>query len=71
MSGWSSGSFGAANIGSSDVVIIKLDADGNELWRWQVSGGTTRYAMRTTVADDGVSWLYIVELRPKLRERDV
>lgn len=42
MVGYTQGSFVTTNMGSSDAVAIKLEADGIELWRWQVRKETTR-----------------------------
>lgn len=36
ISGSTSGSWYAPNEGSFDVVVMKLDRDGNRLWGWQV-----------------------------------
>lgn len=35
--GTTDGSFAAPNAGATDALAVKLDADGNELWSWQVS----------------------------------
>lgn len=37
LSGFTADSFAGKNIGSYDVAAIKLDANGNEIWRYQVS----------------------------------
>ncbi len=36
LTGYSTGSYGEPNVGEEDFVVIKLDGDGIELWRWQV-----------------------------------
>lgn len=36
MCGHTDGSYAGPNAGSSDAVAVKLDAEGNELWTWQV-----------------------------------
>lgn len=38
LSGRTFGSFEGTSAGITDLVSIKLDADGEELWRWQVKG---------------------------------
>lgn len=36
MAGWTSGNWDGAKGGFYDFVAVKLDADGNVLWNWQV-----------------------------------
>lgn len=36
LSGDTNGSFSGSNTGGFDFVAVKLDADGNVLWKWQV-----------------------------------
>lgn len=36
LAGYSTGAWGQQNLGEEDFVVIKLDEDGSELWRWQV-----------------------------------
>ena len=38
LAGSTEGSFAADNAGERDMIVVSLDADGNEQWRWQ--GGT-------------------------------
>jgi len=38
LAGYTSGSWGSTNNGSSDFAAVKLDADGTVEWEWQVSG---------------------------------
>lgn len=35
--------FGGVSAGSFDFIAIRLDADGNEVWRWQVCGYAYRF----------------------------
>lgn len=37
--GRTEGSWAASNVGGYDFCAAKLDADGNELWSWQVTNG--------------------------------
>lgn len=37
LSGYTEGAFSGDNAGADDMVAIALDAEGSELWRWQVS----------------------------------
>lgn len=36
LAGWTSGDWDAANEGDGDFAAVKLDADGVQLWTWQV-----------------------------------
>lgn len=40
LTGDTSGDWDGANKGKTDFIVIKLDADGKEMWRWQVSWKT-------------------------------
>lgn len=35
--GYTYGDWEGPNAGGADVAVLKLDSDGNEQWRWQVS----------------------------------
>ncbi|CAN0507692.1 unnamed protein product, partial [Scytosiphon promiscuus] len=37
LTGTTDGNWSDANVGGLDFIACKLDASGNELWRWQVS----------------------------------
>lgn len=37
LAGYSSGNWNGTVMGGADCTAVKLDADGKELWRWQVS----------------------------------
>lgn len=34
--GYTFGDFGGTNAGGRDFLVVKLDVNGEELWRWQV-----------------------------------
>lgn len=36
LAGYTTGDWNAENAGGTDFVAVKLDADGNEVWTWQV-----------------------------------
>lgn len=36
LAGYSSGNWSGILVGRADFAAVRLDADGNELWRWQV-----------------------------------
>lgn len=36
LAGETTGDWGSVNEGRSDFALVKLDAGGNEIWRWQV-----------------------------------
>ena len=36
LAGYTSGSWSGITVGQADAAAVKLDANGNELWRWQV-----------------------------------
>ena len=36
LAGSSSGNWSGVTLGEMDFIAIKLDSDGNEMWRWQV-----------------------------------
>ena len=48
VAGSTEGSFAAANAGERDMLVVLLDADGNELWRWQAGteGTDTAFEVR-------------------------
>ncbi|CAN0401618.1 unnamed protein product, partial [Scytosiphon promiscuus] len=37
LGGSTEGDFDGSNAGGNDFVIVALDDDGNEIWRWQVT----------------------------------
>lgn len=37
LTGYSEGSWNGANKGAADFVALKIDSDGKEIWKWQVS----------------------------------
>lgn len=36
ISGYTEGSYGAVNSGSTDFVAVEVDSDGSLVWKWQV-----------------------------------
>lgn len=36
LAGWTLGNWDGTNAGSYDCAAVKLDVDGNVLWKWQV-----------------------------------
>ena len=36
IAGYTEGSYGAVNSGSTDFVAVKIDRDANLMWKWQV-----------------------------------
>lgn len=42
------GSWSGVNAGDLDFLVVKLDDDGKEMWRWQVRLKTCLYANRIT-----------------------
>ena len=53
VSGFTEGDFASANAGSADVFLLKLDADGNELWRQQFGGDGWDRGFDVTAFDGG------------------
>lgn len=37
LGGYTDGDWSGSNSGGYDVAIVALDADGSEIWRWQVT----------------------------------
>jgi len=51
LAGWTDGALpGTTNVGEADIVIMKFDADGNDLWARQV--GTSGYDSASDIATD-------------------
>lgn len=48
LAGETLGDWNVANQGLTDFTVVKLDADGNEIWIWQVRWKTCLYADRIT-----------------------
>ena len=50
LAGSTEGSFAADNAGERDMLVVSLDADGNERWRWQAGteGTDTAFEVRQT-----------------------
>lgn len=42
LAGRTEGDWAASNAGGTDFCVVKLDADGNELWVWQVTIGQNK-----------------------------
>lgn len=59
LAGWTLGSWANTMVGVTDAAAVKLDANGTELWRWQVKTclprpvGTLNSADRTRDFDQG------------------
>lgn len=49
LAGSTGGGYGVANAGLTDFAVVKLDAEGNEIWRWQVRLSMRLYADRMTI----------------------
>jgi hypothetical protein len=50
LAGYSRGSLAASNAGNADVVVIKLDSSGSQVWQYQI--GTTSFESAYSVAID-------------------
>ena len=50
LAGSTEGSFAADNAGERDMIVVSLDADGNEQWRWQggTAGADSSFEVRQT-----------------------
>lgn len=51
MAGYTSGDWdGEVHAGGDDFAAVKLDADGNEVWRWQVGSHPTGMVQQTCLS---------------------
>ncbi|CAM9112514.1 unnamed protein product [Ectocarpus sp. 4 AP-2014] len=53
LAGYTEGSLGGDNAGETDCVVVKLDADGGVLWRWQGGTAESDICSAAVVAEDG------------------
>ena len=53
VAGYTAGSWACANLGEVDFAAVKLDKDGKELWRWQVSRYATAPCTAFIVRENG------------------
>lgn len=54
LAGSTEGSFAADNAGERDMIVVSLDADGNEKWRWQGGTAGTDSAFEVRQAGDQI-----------------
>ena len=54
LAGSTEGSFAADNAGERDMIVVSLDADGNEKWRWQGGTAGTDSAFEVRQAGDHI-----------------
>ncbi|CAN0430485.1 unnamed protein product [Ectocarpus sp. 12 AP-2014] len=53
LAGYTEGSLGGDNAGETDCAVVKLDADGGVLWRWQGGTAESDVCSAAVVAEDG------------------
>ncbi|CAN0229721.1 unnamed protein product, partial [Ectocarpus fasciculatus] len=53
LAGYTEGSLGGDNAGETDCAVVKLDADGGVLWRWQGGTAESDVCSAVVVAEDG------------------
>ncbi|CBJ32398.1 von Willebrand factor type D domain protein [Ectocarpus siliculosus] len=53
LAGYTEGSLGGDNAGETDCAVVKLDADGGVLWRWQGGTAESDVCSAAAVAEDG------------------
>jgi hypothetical protein len=53
VSGYTQAAFGDEHLGEYDAYVMKLDADGNDVWRYQFGTSTSEGASSVAVAPDG------------------
>ena len=52
LAGSTSGDWNGSNVGDRDFAALKLDADGNVIWKWQVSKATGKTLVEQNTSEN-------------------
>lgn len=58
IAGYTYGSYGAVNVGSSDFLVAKIGSNGNPVWQWQIRAEFWQFLVLTEASIHAIGFAY-------------